>query len=241
MRCHSGWWLTTFNFVQLERGQLQVNVILLQLPESFSFFVLSCKLRLSSALPNSNNKARIKIIMNSGSCSQMLSSWKWPIGRKKDCSTNISLCSPPPLPSQATETFGITVILTQPRLVSVVRWKVLMFIGNVADWQRVQGVGERSLKQYPNRPEKNVQKHEKLTWKFQGKSCSTIHLHFLQTNSIITGGLFTSQGVTFKPQNNQFSFCPCMNFRSYGLEQQTVRSLIGKQGFGQFWFFWPDD
>ena len=86
------------------------------------------------------------------------------------------------------------------------------------------GGGGGSFKQYPNRPEKNVRKHEKLIWKLQWKSCSTTHLHFLQTNSIITGGLFTkniptkmkrkkkgggatkpkSQGVTFKPQNNQF-------------------------------------
>ena len=53
------------------------------------------------------------------------------------------------------------------------------------------GGGGWSFKQYPNRPEKNVRKHEKLIWKFQWKSCSTTHLHFLQTNSIITGGLFT--------------------------------------------------
>ena len=43
-------------------------------------------------------------------------------------------CVQTPLPSQATKTFGSTVILTQPHLVSVVRSKVLMFIGgNVAD------------------------------------------------------------------------------------------------------------
>ena len=45
------------------------------------------------------------------------------------------------------------------------------------------------------------------------------------------------KGSPLNPQTINFSSCPRMNFRSYGLEQQTVRSLIGKQGFGQFWFF----
>ena len=51
--------------------------------------------------------------------------------------------------------------------------------------------GGGSFKQYLNRPERNVKKHEKLTWKFQWKYCSNTHLHFLRTNSIIAGGLFT--------------------------------------------------
>lgn len=147
------------------------------------------------------------------------------LARKKIIAKTLACVqTPPPLTGNK---FGSTVILTQPHLVSVVRSTVLMFIGNVADWQLVQGGwGEgRSFKQYPNRPEKNVKKHEKLIWKFQWKSCSTTHLHFLQTNSIITGGLFKeniptkmkrkkrgqggggkpkSQGVTFKPQNNAF-------------------------------------
>ena len=150
------------------------------------------------------------------------------------------------IPSQATETFGITtVILTQPHLVSVVRFKVLMFIGNVAYWQLVWGGW--SFKQYPNRPEKNVRKHEKLIWKLKWKSCSTTHLHFLQTNSIITGGLFTKniptkmkrkkkggvqqsqkvKGSLLNPKTTNFSSCPCMIFRSYFLKQQTEQSLIG--------------
>lgn len=126
-----------------------------------------------------------------------------------------------PLPSQATKKFGSTVIVTQPHLVSVVRSQVLMFIGNVCWLTTCAGGGGEIFKQYPNRPEKNVKKHEKLIWKFQWKSCSTTHLHFLRTNSIITRGLFKkhipakmkrrkggrqrkSQGVTFKPPNNQF-------------------------------------
>ena len=54
-----------------------------------------------------------------------------------------------------------------------------------------RGGGGGSFKQYLNRPERNVKKHEKLTWKFQWKYCSNTHLHFLRTNSIIAGGLFT--------------------------------------------------
>ena len=104
------------------------------------------------------------------------------------------------------------------------------------------GWGEgRSFKQYPNRPEKNVKKHEKLIWKFPWKSCSTTHLHFLQTNSIITGGLFKkniptkmkrkkrgqggggkpkSQGVTFKPPNNPFFL-----LSMHELQKLCVRTL----------------
>lgn len=94
--------------------------------------------------------------------------------------------------------FGITVILTKPHLVSVVRTKALIFIGNVADWQLVQGGGGergegdgRPSNNTPTGQRKMWKKHEQLTWKFQWKSCSTSHLHFLWTNSIITGGLFT--------------------------------------------------
>ena len=110
------------------------------------------------------------------------------------------------------------------------------------------GGGGWSLKQYPNRPEKNVRKHEKLIWKLKWKSCSTTHLHFLQTNSIITGGLFTKniptkmkrkkkgggvqqsqkvKGSLLNPKTTNFSSCPCMIFRSYFLKQQTEQSLIG--------------
>ena len=128
------------------------------------------------------------------------------------------------IPSQATETFGITtVILTQPHLVSVVRSKVLMFIGNVADWQLVGGgrgdhsnntpTGQRKMwentktwfenfnenlvpqpictffRLIPLSLEVCLQKIFPLKWKGKKRGGATKP---------------KSQGVTFKPQNNQF-------------------------------------
>lgn len=56
--------------------------------------------------------------------------------------------------------------------------------------ERGEGDG-RPSNNTPTGQRKMWKKHEQLTWKFQWKSCSTSHLHFLWTNSIITGGLFT--------------------------------------------------
>ena len=42
------------------------------------------------------------------------------------------------------------------------------------------------------------------------------------------------KGSLLNLQTNDFSSCPCMNVRSYLLEQQTGQSLIGTQGLGQF-------
>ena len=112
-----------------------------------------------------------------------------------------------------------------------------------------RGGGGGSFKQYLNRPERNVKKHEKLTWKFQWKYCSNTHLHFLRTNSIIAGGLFTkniptkmkkkkkgggggggarkpkSQGVTFKPPNKRF-FLLSMHERQKLFVRTTDRAVL---------------
>ena len=67
MSCHFGLWLTTFNSMQLEIGQLHDDVILLQLQESFSFLFYCANqgycFKSPVGLLNLNNKTRMKWIL----------------------------------------------------------------------------------------------------------------------------------------------------------------------------------
>ena len=145
------------------------------------------------------------------------------------------------IPSQATETFGITtVILTQPHLVSVVRSKVLMFISNVAYWQLVRGGGGGGgINKKKPPPAPPPPDHSNKTPTGQRKMWENTKSWFENLNENLVpqpictffrliplslevclqkifplkwkgkkrGGGATkpkSQGVTFKPQNNQF-------------------------------------
>ena len=268
MSCHFGWWQTTFNSVQLQRGQLHVNVILLQLPESLISFLFyranwgyCCKG--PAGLPNLNNKARTKwILVVVVKCCHRENGLL--AGKKIIAKTLTCVQTPPPLTGYKNVWYFCDSNPATPCISCEIKsFNVhgqCLLTDNLCrgraggDLSNNTPAGQRKMW-------KNM-KSWQLSWKFPCKSCSTTHLHFLQANSIIIGGLFTKNvptkierkkgggggqenqkvmGSLLNPKTINFSFCPCMNFRSYGLEQQTVWSLIGKQGFGQFWFFWPDD
>ena len=162
------------------------------------------------------------------------------LARKKIIAKTLACVqTPPPLTGNK---FGSTVILTQPHLVSVVRSTVLMFIGNVADWQLVQGgVGGRGD------PSNNTPTGQRKMWKnmkswFENFNenlvpppiCTSFRLIPLSLEVCLKKifplkwkgkkgdrGVGESQkvkGSLLNPKTMRFSSCPCMNFRSYLLE-----------------------
>ena len=155
------------------------------------------------------------------------------------------------LPSKATETFGITtVILTQPHLVSVVRSKVLMFTGNVADWQLVQGGGGGDHSNNTPTGQRKMWENTKSWFENFNENlvpqpiCTFFRLIPLSLEVCLQkifplnwkgkkkgGGRGAtkpkSKGSLLNPKTTSFFYCPCTIFRSYFLKQQTEQSLIG--------------
>ena len=155
-----------------------------------------------------------------------------------------------PLPSQVTKTFGITVFLTQPHLVSVVRSTILMFIGNVADWQLVKGRGGGGILQtIPQQAREKCEKNMK-SW------LENSNENIVPTLTYTSFGLIPlslevclqkifppkwkrkkrggggggarkpkSQGVTFKPPNKRF-FLLSMHERQKLFVRTTDRAVL---------------